>query len=62
VTERNAVLFGQDFGPVTDIQIGPDGGAYVVSIGNETVYRILPEPSALVMMLVGSLAIVLIHR
>ena len=34
-TERNAVRFGQDFGSVTDIEIGPDGGAYVVSIGKE---------------------------
>lgn len=55
-TEQNLVRFGQNFGAVTDIQVGPDGDVYVTSIGNGTIYR-LPEPSATVMMLVGSLAV-----
>ena len=47
VAERNAVRFGQGFGGVTDIQIGPDGAAYVTSIGNGTIYRITgPTPAA----------------
>jgi glucose/arabinose dehydrogenase len=57
-TEQNLVRFGQGFGPITDIQIGPNGAVYVTSIGNGTVYR-LPEPSATVMMLAGSLALAL---
>jgi glucose/arabinose dehydrogenase len=55
-TEQNLVRFGQSFGAVTDIQVGPDGDVYVTSIGNGTIYR-LPEPSATVMLLVGSLAV-----
>ena len=58
-TEQNLVRFGQDFGPITDIQIGPDTVVYVTSIGNGTVYRILPEPSTTLMLLVGSLAVAL---
>jgi glucose/arabinose dehydrogenase len=58
-TEQNLVRFGQNFGTVTDIQIGPNGDVYVTSLGNGTVYR-LPEPSATVMLLVGSLAVALL--
>lgn len=57
-TEQNLLRFGQNFGAVTDIQVGPDGGVYVTSLGNGTVYR-LPEPSTTVMLLVGSLAVAL---
>ena len=39
-TEQNLVRFGQGFGSVTDIQIGPNGVVYVTSIGNGTVYRL----------------------
>ena len=54
--ERDLVQFGQDFGSITDIQVGPNGVVYVTSLGNGTVYR-LPEPSATAMLLVGSLAV-----
>lgn len=57
-TERDAVRFGQDFSVITDIQIGPDGAAYVTSLGYGTIYRIVPEPSSLAMMLVGSIAVI----
>jgi glucose/arabinose dehydrogenase len=57
VTEQNLSRFGQGFGSVTDIQIGPEGAVYVTSIGDGTVYKILPEPSTAVMLLVGSLAL-----
>jgi aldose sugar dehydrogenase len=60
--ERSAVEFGSDFGSVTDIQIGPEGGVYVTSIGDGTIYRILPEPSFALMMLVGSAAVALARR
>ncbi|MEX2205467.1 MAG: PQQ-dependent sugar dehydrogenase [Myxococcota bacterium] len=39
-TEANTVLFGSDFGPVTDLELGPDGNLYAVDIANGTVYRI----------------------
>ena len=60
--EANSVRFGQDFGPITDIQVGPDSGVYVTSIGNGTVYRIMPEPTANASMLAGSLAVALLLR
>jgi aldose sugar dehydrogenase len=56
-TERQVVEFGSGFGAVTDIQMGPDGAAYVTSIGDGTIYRIVPEPSLGVMLLAGSLAL-----
>ena len=62
VTERNAVRFGQNFGPITDMQVGPDGGVYVTSIGNGTVYRILPEPPGALSLLVGALTLALARR
>jgi len=57
VSERDAVQFGSNFGSVTDIQPGPDGGIYVTSIGRGTIYRIMPEPSGTSMLLMGALAI-----
>jgi aldose sugar dehydrogenase len=36
------ILFGQGFGGITDLTIGPDGYLYVVSIGQGRVFRILP--------------------
>lgn len=41
-TERNSLVFGTDFSVVTDIQVGPDGGIYVLSLGNGAIYRIAP--------------------
>jgi aldose sugar dehydrogenase len=62
VAERDAVTFGTGFGAVTDIQIGPEGAVYVTSIGDGTIYKILPEPSTAVMLLVGSLALAVGRR
>jgi glucose/arabinose dehydrogenase len=56
VEEQNQALFGQGFGAVTDIQIGPEGAVYVTSITHGTIYK-LPEPSTTVMLLTGSLAL-----
>jgi aldose sugar dehydrogenase len=36
------IIFGQGFGGITDIQVGPDGYLYVVSISKGAIYRILP--------------------
>jgi len=55
--ERMAVLFGQDFGGVTEIRVGPDGALYVASFGAGTIYRIagpaVPEPSSLLLLSFG---------
>ncbi len=55
-TERNTLRIGTDFGVVTDIQTGPDGSLYVLSLSNSEVYKLevnrtLPEALS-----VGSLA------
>ena len=34
------ILFGKNFGLVSDIEFGPDGGLYVVSLLDGTIYRI----------------------
>ena len=40
--ETRDIIFGQGFGAITDIQVGPDGYLYVVSISKGTIYRIVP--------------------
>lgn len=37
------IVFGDAFGGITDLTVGPDGYLYVVSIGHGKVYRILPQ-------------------
>jgi glucose/arabinose dehydrogenase len=39
-TERDALLFGEAFGVTTDLEVGPDGHLYVVSLSNGAIYRI----------------------
>jgi glucose/arabinose dehydrogenase len=48
IASRNAagvekIIFGQSFGGVTDLTVGPDGYLYIVSIGQGKVFRILPK-------------------
>jgi aldose sugar dehydrogenase len=40
ITESESLLFGRDFGVATDIQSGPDGLLYVVSLSKGSVFRI----------------------
>ena len=40
LTESESLLFGRNFGIGTDIQTGPDGDLYVVSLSRGTVYEI----------------------
>jgi aldose sugar dehydrogenase len=40
IAESESLLFGMNFGVGTDIQTGPDGNVYVVSLTNGSVYRI----------------------
>jgi glucose/arabinose dehydrogenase len=57
-TERNLLRFGQDFGVITDIQTGPDGAIYITSLADGIIYRLVPEPSAIVLaapFLIGAL-------
>ena len=36
------ITFGDGFGGISDITMGPDGYLYVVSINTGTIYRIIP--------------------
>lgn len=40
ITESESLLIGKNFGVTTDIQTGPDGNLYVVSLSNGAVYQI----------------------
>ena len=40
ITESESLLIGRDFGVVTDIQTGPNGNLFVVSLSNSAVYEI----------------------
>jgi glucose/arabinose dehydrogenase len=44
ITESESLLFGRNFGTVTDIQTGPDGRLYLVSIDHQKVYEIHRRP------------------
>jgi hypothetical protein len=43
--ERDLLAIGDGFGAVTDLEVGPDGLVYVVSLSNGAIYT-LPEPGA----------------
>jgi glucose/arabinose dehydrogenase len=40
ITESESLLIGQDFGVVTDIENGPNGSLFVVSLTNGSIYEI----------------------
>ena len=44
ITESERLLIGQNFGVVTDIETGPNGNLYVVSLSNGTIYEIFRRP------------------
>jgi len=37
------ILFGTGFGCITDLEFGPDGSLYVVSITDGVIYKITPK-------------------
>jgi aldose sugar dehydrogenase len=37
-----AIIFGQGFAGITDVEVGPDGYLYVVSIGQGKIFKIIP--------------------
>jgi glucose/arabinose dehydrogenase len=41
-TGLDQIMFGEEFGGITDLKIGPDGYLYVVSVGLGKIFRILP--------------------
>ncbi len=47
ITESESLLMGRDFGITTDIQTGPNGNVFVVSLSNGAVYEIKSKPSQL---------------
>ena len=47
LTESESLLIGKDFGITTDIQTGPNGNLFVVSLSNGAVYEIKSKPSLL---------------
>ena len=40
--ENEDITFGEEFGSISDLEVGPDGYLYVVSIGLGGIYRIMP--------------------
>ena len=45
MNELEQIRFGEDFGVITDLDIGPDGFLYVLSYDRGTVYRVIPSES-----------------
>ena len=41
--ETDSVLFGEGFGIVTDIKVGPDGFLYIMALDTGTIYRVTPK-------------------
>ena len=39
----NEILFGDGFGCITDIEFGPDGYLYLISINENSIFRVLPK-------------------
>jgi hypothetical protein len=47
ITESESLLIGRNFGTVTDIEPGPDGNLYLISLTNGAIYEIFRRaPSA----------------
>ncbi len=43
---NDEILFGTGFGCMTDIEVGPDGLVYIVSLSEEKIFRIIPKALA----------------
>jgi glucose/arabinose dehydrogenase len=62
-TETESLLFGTGFGIVTDIQTGPDGDLYVLSLSQGSLYAIsaltapVPAPGTLALLALGALVL-----
>jgi hypothetical protein len=62
--QADSLVFGQNFGTVTDLQIGPDGALYVTSLTDGKVYRIapVPEPRTWAMLAAGLSLVSVLER
>ena len=43
VESIDEILFGEGFGCLTDVEFGPDGNLYLVSLTDNTIYQVLPQ-------------------
>jgi hypothetical protein len=41
--EMQGKIFGNDFGVITDLEVGPDGYLYALSYMTGTIFRIIPN-------------------
>ena len=41
--ELEKVIFAEGFSGITDLEVGPDGYLYVLSIGQGAIYKIAPK-------------------
>jgi glucose/arabinose dehydrogenase len=41
--ETNEIIFGQGFGLIPDIDVGPDGYLYILALGKGSIYRVIPK-------------------
>ena len=41
--ENEGIIFGEGFGSISDLEVGPDGYLYIVSLGKGAIYRIVPN-------------------
>jgi hypothetical protein len=40
--ELAKVIFGKNFGIISDLNVGPDGYLYIVSLSRGEIYRLIP--------------------
>ena len=40
ITESESLLFGENFGTITDIRTGPNGNLFLVSVDHGNIYEI----------------------
>jgi hypothetical protein len=43
ITESESLLFGRNFGVGTDVQTGPNGNLFVVSLSDGAVYEVFDD-------------------
>lgn len=55
LTESESLLIGTDFGIVTDIETGPNGNLFVVSLSNGAIYEIFQRTEAIPVALTATL-------
>lgn len=62
--ERAQLVFGSGFSVTTGIEVGPDGALYVLSLGQNRIYRIvpIPEPASGATLALGLVALTFLRR